>query len=76
MEIEAQKVNRVYATTDRLAGKLYKIKDGNSYHAIASLPDNCYLDNRNEFSITKLDKNWYVEAAWDRIKMFDKEAVR
>lgn len=76
MEIEAQKVNRVYATKDRLAGKLYKIKDGDSYHAIASLPDNCYLDNRNEFSITKLDKNWYVEAAWDRIKMFDKEAVR
>lgn len=76
MELPAQKVNRVYATKDKTAGKLFKIKDGDSYHAIASLPDNCYLDNENNFEIDKLDKQWYIDMAWDRIRMFDKEVAQ
>lgn len=74
MDIPAQKVNRVYATRDKTAGKLFKIKTDDqmteSYHAIASLPDHCKLDNENEFNITQLDKDWYVEEAWERIRKY------
>lgn len=67
------KVNRVYATTDKRYGTLkkHKVKDGVlRVDTIASLPDHCYVDNNNMFDITKLDKSWYVNMAWSRINDF------
>lgn len=70
---EVQNVNRVYATKQKQYGKLYKCKEreiGFSREQLANLPDHCMLDNRNNFDIKYLDKQYYINEAKDRIKMF------
>ena len=66
-----QKVNRVYATTDKRYGKLYKIKAENDSTAkIEMLPEHCIIDNDNNLTIDKVDKSWYIELAKKRINDF------
>lgn len=75
-EITVNKVNRVYATIDTKAGKLYKIKHvGEKIRkdSIASLPNHCALSNDNTFDIKLLDKQYYIDSAWERINMFKGE---
>lgn len=66
-EIPVQKVNRVYASKNTSHGKLYKVhaKTGTG-EMIASLPDHCVIDNRNQLSLADVDKDWYIELARDR----------
>ena len=66
-----QKVNRVYATTDKKYGKLFKIKAENDSTAkIEMLPEHCIIDNDNKLTIESIDKSWYIELAKKRINDF------
>lgn len=66
-----QKVNRVYATTDKRYGKIYKVKAENDSTAkIESLPEHCIIDNDNKLTIDSVDKTWYIELAKKRINDF------
>lgn len=67
-EVPIQKVNRVYATSNKSLGRLYKVKAENgSVAKIESLPENCIIDNRNELSINDVDKTFYIDMAKKRI---------
>ena len=66
-----QKVNRVYATTDKRYGKLYKVKSENDSTAkIEMLPEHCIIDNDNRLTIDAVDKKFYIEMARKRINDF------
>ena len=66
-----QKVNRVYATTDKRYGKLFKIKAENDSTAkIEMLPEHCIIDNDNKLTIDSVDKGWYIDLAKKRINDF------
>lgn len=66
-----QKVNRVYATTDRKYGTLYKIHGQTHRDAkVPSLPTHCLVDNNNELSIDMIDRNWYLKLAKKHINEF------
>ena len=66
-----QKVNRVYATTDKKYGKLFKIKAENDSAAkIEMLPEHCIIDNDNKLTIESIDKRWYIDLAKKRINDF------
>ncbi len=68
---QVQKVNRVYATTDKRYGKLFKIKAENDSTAkIEMLPEHCIIDNDNKLTIESVDKSWYIELAKKRINDF------
>lgn len=69
--VSVQKVNRVYATSDERYGKLYKVKAEDSSEAkIDSLPEHCFIDNNNELSIEKIDRDFYIAMAKKRINDF------
>ena len=70
-EIEVQKVNRVYASKDKSLGTLRKIhgKTG-SKEKIAGLPDHCVIDNHNQITIDRIDKDWYIDQAKKKIEKF------
>ena len=72
-KIEVQKVNRVYASNNKNYGTLYKIKKATEtkperIDKIANLPDNCVIDNENSLSINDIDKQFYIDLAYKRIK--------
>ena len=70
-EIPVQKVNRVYATKDTRYGTLRKIHAvTGSKEKIASIPDNCLVDNENELTLDQIDLDWYAERAREKIKEF------
>ena len=70
-QVDVQKVNRVYASKNKNYGKLYKIhKITKSAEMIASLPDHCIIDNRNELDIDSVDKEWYINLATERVESF------
>lgn len=70
-KISVQKVNRVYATTDKKYGKLYKVKAENgSVAKIEMLPNHCIIDNDNQLSITDVDKSFYIDMAKKRVDDF------
>ena len=63
-----QKVNRIYATSDEQYGKIYKVKSENdSVAKIESLPEHCIIDNDNQLSIDKVDRQFYIDLAKKRI---------
>ena len=62
-----QKVNRVYATSDEKYGKLYKLKDGGNYEKFGTLPEHCIIDNDNQLTIDKVDRQFYIDLAKKRI---------
>lgn len=77
-EIPANRCNRVYATLDKRAGKLYKIKQESltkpaRKDSIANQPTHSMLANKNVFDIKMLDKEYYISRAWERIKGFKGE---
>lgn len=75
LDMDVQKVNRVYATLDKSWGKLYKVKSsGLKRDSHASLPNHCALANKNDFDIRNLDREYYISEANDRIRKF-KEGI-
>lgn len=65
-EIELQRVNRVYATTDQRMGGVFKVKmqDGAEVgrQRVPLTPQFCFVDNENK-GLTTLDKGWYIDVA-------------
>ena len=68
-ECEVQRCNRVYATTDKTYGGIFKVKmeDGQETgrSKIPLTPEHCLIDNENRFEkgLTTLDKSWYIALA-------------
>ena len=66
-----QKCNRVYATTDKRYGTLYKTHAESGTDAkIAGLPTHCVIDNNNELGIGVVDKEWYIALAKQQVNDF------
>jgi len=69
-KVSIQKTNRVYATTNKKLGTLYKVKEDGAVAKIESLPEHCIIDNENHLSIKDIDKSFYIELAKKRINDF------
>lgn len=78
-EIETQRCNRVYATTDPSHGGIFKVKTEGGAETgrqkIPLTPENCWIDNRNlwestPIGLTTLDRSWYVALAESKAKEF------
>lgn len=65
-------VNRVFAGKDSRYGKLFKVKTNGRKDTIASLPDYCYVFNKDlrEINMDKIDKQWYIKECKKRIRDF------
>lgn len=74
----ANKVNRVVATTDNKCGTIYKYKkayiDENGkpvkerYDKVAEIPEHCRLINDDLTMIDTLDYNWYIQFAQNKLE--------
>lgn len=78
-----EKVHRVFASTRKTDKGIYKVKieKGNkSYEKVAYTPDRCFINNDDIHGIgipDYLDRQYYIDAANDRIKQFlEKEIVK
>ena len=69
-KVSVQKVNRVYATTNKKLGTLYKVKENGAVAKIESLPEHCIIDNENQLTVKDIDKSFYIELANKRINDF------
>lgn len=74
-DIKVNKVNRVYASKDKTHGHLYKLKINENgtirKDSIANLPEHCLVDNGATCDISQIDKNWYIDTAYERIKSYN-----
>ena len=65
-KVIVQKVNRVYAVSDKSKGTVYKTHAVTGRDAkVAGLPTHCAIDNNNNLSIEVVDRKWYVKLAND-----------
>lgn len=70
-EVIVQKVNRVYAVSDKSKGTVYKTHAVTGRDAkVAGLPTHCAIDNNNNLSIEVVDRKWYVKLAKKYINDF------
>lgn len=70
------KVFRVFASKDPTDGTIYKHKVF-TWFKVANTPEHCFIVNEdinNKRISRKLDRNWYIEVAEKRIKMFSQGA--
>ncbi|NFA98008.1 hypothetical protein EXM52_13165 [Clostridium botulinum] len=69
-----ERVLRVFASRSRSDAGVFKVKtEGGTKEKIASTPIRCFIDNSNiadKETPRKLDKQWYIDVAWKRIKDF------
>lgn len=71
-----EKVLRVFASRRRSDPGVYKVKDENGKYRIekiANTPERCFIENGDISNMEiprKLDRRWYIETAWKRIKEF------
>lgn len=69
-----EKVLRVFASRSRSDSGVFKQKtEGGTKEKIASTPIRCFIDNSaisDKRIPRKLDKQWYIDVAWKRIKDF------
>ena len=72
-EVEVQNVNRVFASINKDAGTLYKVKlpkapgEKERRDKIADLPDHCFIANRAGYKMAMVDKQFYIDLAQKRI---------
>lgn len=70
-KVIVQKVNRVYAVSDKSKGTVYKTHAVTGRDAkAAGLPTHCAIDNNNNLSIEVVDRKWYVKLAKKYINDF------
>jgi len=70
-----EKVHRVFASKLETDGGIFKIKD-ETLEKISYTPDKCFIynDNVNELKVPeKLDKEWYINLANERLEAFLKD---
>lgn len=75
-DIKVNNVNRVYASKNKTHGHLYKLKVVNDIQrkdSIANLPEHCLVDNGAKATINDIDKKWYIDTAYKRIKDYKGE---
>ncbi|AWB31545.1 hypothetical protein [Clostridium botulinum] len=69
-----ERVLRVFASRSRSDAGVFKVKtEGGTKEKIASTPIRCFIDNSDisdKIVPRKLDKQWYIDMAWKRIKDF------
>lgn len=64
---------RVFASKDRMDGRLLKVKQGKKGEKFGNTPDHCWIDNSDMTGKTvpdKLDRDWYITKAKERLKDF------
>jgi hypothetical protein len=68
LEIDTNFVNRAFAGFNPC--RLYKQKNGKNREAVANHPNNTLIWNEavSDLDITKIDKQWYIELAYKRLK--------
>lgn len=66
-DVPVQRVNRVYASSYEGYGMLYKMK-GTSPTKMPDLPEHCIVDNGNQCVIEQINRKYYIDLAWKRIK--------
>ena len=66
-EIELQRNNRIYAGLEKTGGKIYKVKPDGRYDSLANCPPNPIVDNKNELTIDKINKKWYIKYTLQKI---------
>lgn len=67
--ITVQRVNRVYAVTDKKYGLIYKVKAGR-LHKMPDVPEHCFVDNTNCLKLSDIDRSFYIDLAKKRIADF------
>lgn len=75
-EVMKQKVYRVIADVDTRRPRLYKLKNGKP-EKIPATPDHCLIVNgevKGWDVPDNLDRSWYIDLAWKRIKDFTGES--
>lgn len=60
---EVQRVNRVYASKNPNMGTLMKVKPDGTVGKIGGLPDSVIIDNKNQLTLSDVDREWYVNLA-------------
>lgn len=68
-DVELQHNNRIYAGLQP-TGIIYKIKPNGREDSLANQPPNPIIDNKNELTIDKIDKKWYINIAKQKINDF------
>jgi hypothetical protein len=69
-ERQINKVNRIYASPLRNLGAVYKVKADGRRDRQASCPEHAIIDNEGTITIDKLDKQWYIDLANERLLKF------
>lgn len=67
------KCYRVFASNDPNDGKIYKCRKGDNPAKFGNTPDNCFIDNDDMANRTvpdKLDRQWYIDKAKQRLSDF------
>lgn len=67
------KVQRVFASNDYNASRLFKVKNGN-LERISYVPDHIFIDNgnvKNKKIPDTLDREWYIRLAQSRVEDFE-----
>lgn len=67
------KYYRVYASKDRKDGGLFKVGKRGTKEKVANTPKHCFIHNESVNGVKcpdKLDKNYYIEMAYERLKQF------
>lgn len=67
-----ERVLRVFASKDRCAPTIYRVRNGKS-NSVGNIPDHVFIDNSNvtrKKIPRKLDRQWYVKLALKRIDEF------
>lgn len=77
-EVLTDKVYRIFASKDETDGILYKCKVDKNPEKFAGCPDHVKIVNTNIQSMETpewLDKQFYIDMAWDRINSFKGKAI-
>lgn len=69
-ERQVNKVNRIYASSLQNLGAVYKVKADGRRDRQASCPEHAIIDNDGTLTIDKLDKQWYIDLANERLLKF------
>lgn len=68
-DIDLQKNNRIYAGLVP-SGNIVKIKPNGRRDSLANCPTNPIVDNANKLTIDKVNKEWYIEYANEKVNDF------
>ena len=74
--IYKNKCYRVFASKQPLDGMIYKCKSRTKKDKFANTPENCFLENGDITDTPvpeELNKNWYIELAYERLRQFGVE---